>query len=63
VASELDAIDIHHDDRSQVPPWSRALVFGATPTANLVGEFRRIGFDSVTETETGFTAVRSDRAG
>jgi len=63
VANALDAIDLHHDERSQVPPWSRALVFSAAPTPLLLSEFRRIGFDVFSEQEGGFSASRSKSAG
>lgn len=58
VANTLEAIDLHHGERSQVPPWSRARVFGASPTHLLLSEFRRIGFDVFSEQE----ALASTRA-
>jgi len=62
VANALEAIDLHHDERSQVPPWSRALVFGAAPTPLLLSAFRRIGFDVFSKQDGGFRASRSKAA-
>jgi hypothetical protein len=61
VAAALDAIDLHHDERSQVVAWSRALVFGAAPSVALLDALRGFGFDEIVVTETGFRASRKGR--
>lgn len=64
VANELASVELHVGSNGQVPPWSRACVFGAAATPFLTDEFRRLGFEVVAEEPaTGFTAVRAGKAG
>jgi hypothetical protein len=63
VARQLATIELHHDKRSQVPAWSRALVFGAAPSPLLTEEFLQFGFQVLPGNESGFTAIRCGDAG
>jgi hypothetical protein len=54
--NELDTIDLHHGRYSSDPPWSAAIVYGATPTADLAQAFATIGFATLTPTADGFIA-------
>lgn len=53
VVAQLESIESHHDEVSQVTPWRHAVVFGASASPSVRTAFSRLGFDNVAATATG----------
>jgi hypothetical protein len=58
----FETVDLHHGEYSADPPYTVVHVVGTAPTERVREEFKHFGFDTFSDAEEGFDAVRPQAA-